>query len=130
MKLKHGFTLMEIMVTIVIVGVLATLAVTYMSAVRESVADREANANLKMIQAAEKAYRIDMGTYFPSAGSEWSIAAINSGLRFSLSGGSDRNWDYAVWSTGCSRATRNGSGNRQWFLAINAAEPTSSGSCP
>jgi len=58
--MKKGFTLMEIMVTIVIIGVLATLSITQYTPVRERAIGREAVSALRLIAAAERIYRMEI----------------------------------------------------------------------
>jgi prepilin-type N-terminal cleavage/methylation domain-containing protein len=130
---KKGFTLLEIVIVVIIIGILATLAIANYGKTKENVLDKEAIYNLKLIQVAEKGYKIDMGTYYPLTGSDLSIANINANLKVSLLSGSNRSWDYTVWNTGCARATRyNGPDTRSWYLTINDAdnEPDSGAGCP
>lgn len=136
-----GFTLMEMLVVIIIIGVLATLSVTHYGSYKERTLDREAQVNLKLIAAAEKIYRMEQTTFYPGTGSQSDIATINADLKLSLPAGSNRNWDYTVWSTGCSSATRppGQPSPRSWFFTINDSnsvnpgddgEPNSGAGCP
>lgn len=71
---------------------------------REKSFDSEAMANLKLLQAAEKIYRMDEGRYYDGSTTQ----NLNSTLRLDLEG---RNWSYSAgWSSNdqlCARATRN-----------------------
>lgn len=116
---KKGFTLLELFIVLIIIGILASLAIPNFGKTKEYTLDKEAISNLKLIQAAEKGHYLDMNTYYPSSGSESNVTNINSNLKVSLPSGSNRSWNYAVWSTGCSRATRNGDDGRSWYLTIN-----------
>lgn len=131
-QFKAGFTLVELIIVLLIVGVLATLSVPLYTTMQERVADKEAISNLKIVQAAEKDYMLEMSTYYPSAGSQSNIDTINQELNLGLPNGSSRKWNYRVWSTGCSRATRNGGDSRSWYMTINDAddEPDSGAGCP
>ncbi len=141
MRIKNGFSMMEIMVTTIIISILATLSIAYYTSAKENVADREAASNLKNIQVAEKSYFLDHGAYHPEAAgtSDSDIGNINVNLKLSLPTATvaNRNWDYIVYSTGCARATRNGTGARSWFLTITDGtavgtdgEPDSGAGCP
>jgi prepilin-type N-terminal cleavage/methylation domain-containing protein len=132
---KNGFTLIEIVVVMVIIGILTTLSIIHYISVRELALDKEAIMNLKVLQAAEKSYCIDMNSYYPSTGSTSNIADIISNLKVSISVGSPARWIYTVFCNGCSRAVRNGSDGRGWFLTINDTdgEPnkvTATDNCP
>ena len=86
--LSKGFTLMEVMIVIVVLGVLAGLAVpTYQNAI-EHTAVREAETNLKTIYTAEKIYNVNHGTYWgPGSGvtlGDGSANDINQQLNIEL----------------------------------------------
>ena len=132
MQRKKGFTLIEVMVVVVIIGVIATLGITHYAASRELIYNQEAIAKLKLLQGAQRSYFLDMNEYYPAAGSEPDEVTINQNLRVLLSANANRIWDYEVWSSGCSRATRNGHDGRSWFLTIGDAdgEPDSGAGCP
>lgn len=98
-KKKHSFTLVELLITIVIIGILATLALPNFRRSREQVLGREAQANLKLIAAAERIYRMEYGTYWPTSGDLGDIANINTNLKLLL-GTAETNWDYTITTTG------------------------------
>ncbi|MCM8801528.1 MAG: type II secretion system GspH family protein [Candidatus Omnitrophica bacterium] len=128
----RGFTLLEIIITVIILGILVSIALPNYLKAKEKALDKEAIANLKLIRSAEITYRMEWGSFYPSAGSESNIANINSNLKLALPSGSNRNWNYTVWNSGCARATRNGADGRSWYLTINDAdeEPDPGLGCP
>jgi prepilin-type N-terminal cleavage/methylation domain-containing protein len=92
--MKRSFTLTELLIVVVIVGVLTTLAVTQYGSVRERTLSREAIANLKLIAAAERIYNMEQGFFYPFGGAgENDFNNINDNLRLSLT---ERNWDYDI----------------------------------
>ena len=96
---RKGFTLIEILVVVIIVGVLATLGFVNYGGVREKQVTKEAIANLKLIAAAQRIYRMEIGVYFPvtGGGATADVPTINTGLRLSLpTGGADQRWTYAI----------------------------------
>jgi prepilin-type N-terminal cleavage/methylation domain-containing protein len=93
LKPERGFTLTEIIVVLIIVGILVTLAISQFGPSRERALGKEAIANLKLIAAAEKIYRIENSFYYPNSGSQTSVSIINSNLNLFLS---EKNWDYRI----------------------------------
>ena len=130
--LKRAFSIVELITVIVIISILATLALSYIAASRELLWDDQAKNNLKLIRAAERVYRLENPTYYPAAGSDSNITTINQNLGLSLQAAASGGWNYQVWSSGCSRATRNGGNGRSWFFTINDADniPNSGAGCP
>jgi prepilin-type N-terminal cleavage/methylation domain-containing protein len=88
---QRGFTLTELMIVIVIVGVLVTLAINQLYGPREQAFQREAEANLKLIAAAEKIYRMEIGGYMDGT----DATALNSDLSLMLPA-SNPQWAYKV----------------------------------
>ncbi len=139
MLMRKGFTLVELIIVVVIIGILATFAMPQFAKTKERTLDKEAQANLKLIQAAEKIYRMenDLGTYYPGGAATNDITAINDNLKLSLPA-SNTNWTYAVTATdpatANATATRVGSGARVWTILLTSGAsdvPCCSGTgCP
>lgn len=105
-----GFTLIEILLAVVIVGVLATLALGNYARIRQTALDREAVGYLQMLRHAALAYYEEWQAY-PTLRSQ--VPAVQT----PLSG----HWTYdfrdtntAQWTT--PRATR---GSRTWVIDEN-----------
>lgn len=134
---RNGFTLIELVIVVVIIGILATLAVTQYSSYYEKTLGNEAVANLKLIAAAERIYKMETGAYYPSSevGVVTLIADINSNLKLSLN---EDNWDYLVSNGGkifIMQANRQGAGgvlDCLYQLTDNDAdgEPDPNDCCP
>lgn len=114
MNKKKGFTLLELLIVIIIIGILATLAATNFGKAKEDVLDKEAISKLALLQSAQKDYYLDMNSYYSSS----DISNINSNLKVSLPSGVNQSWNYTVYNTGCSQATRNGGDRRTWYFSI------------
>jgi len=130
MKKQKAFTILELTVVTIIVGVLATLAITHYSSQNERLIDKEAKAALKLMQTAQRIYLMDFGVYYPTGGStvETDIANINQDLKVLLN---EDKWDYTTYSggsqgAGTSTASR---GGRTWRMSINASNATCTGTC-
>ena len=90
----EAITLLELLVVIIIIGVLATLGLPRFGTMRERALDKEARANLKLIQAAEKIYRMEIGVFWPDSATADTLS-LNANLRLDLS---DENWNYQASS--------------------------------
>lgn len=102
-----GYSLLELIAVIIIIGILATIAFTQYSGYRERTVDKEAEASLRLIQAAQRIYHIENpAIFYPWSGSEADIDDINKDLKLFLPAGPNRRWDYTTFSTGCGQATR------------------------
>ncbi|MBD3232606.1 MAG: prepilin-type N-terminal cleavage/methylation domain-containing protein [candidate division Zixibacteria bacterium] len=66
---RRGFTLTELMIAVVIIGVLAVLAIGRFSAVATSAKQAEVKGILKQIYVLERAYLQEYEGYWPSDGS-------------------------------------------------------------
>jgi len=129
-----GFTLLELIVVVVILGVLATLGVSQYTAARENALNNEARANLKLILSAERVYRMEQGAEYVSAAD---VGQVNSRLHLLLPSGGNRLWNYRVTSTGtsfCAQATRTTNG-RTFSInspTVGVADPqvVENGVCP
>lgn len=124
-QLRCGYNLIEIIIVVIIVGILVTFAMPQFSKTRERAFDAEAKANLRLMQAAEKIYKMEIGGYY---GPSNVIAAINTNLKLSLPATSK--WNYSITAAGDAAAARAG-GGRTWSLLIGADDPTCGGAgCP
>jgi prepilin-type N-terminal cleavage/methylation domain-containing protein len=128
---KKSFSLIELIVVVVIIGILAALALPGFGTSKERVLDKEAKANLALIQAAEKIYRMESGFYYPSSGATNVIADINTYLRVNLPTGA-LSWTYEVdGDDSQATASRLPSSSRVWTLTFSGSSPSCTGTeCP
>ena len=125
--MKTGFTLIEIIIVVVIVGILATFAVPQFARTQEKALDNEARANLVLIQAAENIYNTESGSFYASS----VHANLNSNLSIALPPAGGK-WNYSTVITPaaggnparvCARAMRNGGDARTWTLMDTCTTP-------
>jgi type IV pilus assembly protein PilE len=131
LKIK-AYTLVEILVVLVIIGVLAALAWPNYVAIKEKTLNREAKASLALIRAAEKIYKMEQGFYYPYGATTSTISDINNYLKLSLPESASVNWSVSLDSTTSpnehGHATRVGSDGRIWVINFpTEAEPSCSG---
>lgn len=139
----RGFTLLETLIVIVIISILAAIALPYYYGVKEQENDKDASTNLKLIMAAEKIYRMEVGAYDveDSGNAATDIANINDILRLSLPSAGNRVWDYktvadngAAPPTACAQATRTTAGligaSRTLRFRNTGEDDPVSGTCP
>lgn len=88
--MKKGFTMLELLVVIIIVGVLAALAFANFGRARESALEKAAQSNLRLISAAEKIYHLETSIYLTGTSD---LATINTNLKLYLPA---QDWDYRI----------------------------------
>ena len=137
MSNKKSFTLIELLVVAIIIGILAALALPSFAGRKERYLDKEAKVSLMLIRAAERIYRMELGTYYPRIDytSTSDVNEINTYLKLSLPAtipAEDRNWAYSIdnsSATGIGSATRLG---RTWTLVStgdSSEDPVCTGAC-
>ncbi len=120
---EKSFSLVELMVVLIIIGILASIALPNYNKIKERAIDKEAIANLKLIQAAEKIYKMEIGGYYSNSGA----SNINTNLKLDLT---EKNWQFGANSLGTGKADRV-SGGRNWTINIGDSEPCCTGAdCP
>lgn len=116
---ERGFTLIELMIVIAIIGILAAIAIPQFSAYRQRSYNAAANSDLKNATTAQEAYFVDNQTY---ATDVTSLLGTNYGLFTSQNvtlanaGGTD----------GYTMSAFHSSGNRTWTIAGPGGSITSS----
>lgn len=125
---KNAFTLMELMLTVIIVAILVSIAIpNYINTVERARA-REARATLESMRAAEQTYAserremIDLG----AADAEWTMVGLENPHN-----NARRSWDYTFTeATEIGQAKRNSgpySGSWTIDLAIDGTETVTGG---
>ena len=102
-KTEEGFTLIELMIVIAIIGILAAIAIPQFSAYRTRSYNSAAQADLRNLATAQEAYYVDNQTYYtvPATTGPGTIAAME-GAAISENvtvGGSATATGYVITST-------------------------------
>ena len=129
---RGGFTLIELIVVVIITAILVSLAVPQYIKTIERAKEKEAVANLKLMQAAQKIYKLEQGFFYPDSGGP-SIDEINENLRLDLN---ENQWIYNTPATGTddefsATANRDDWKARTYSIDQDMTEPDCSGpGCP
>ena len=123
--MKSAFTLIELVLVVIIVGILASLALPMFGKTFEVTKANEAVAALHQIRTGERIYRQETNTYWASFGvtPRDHIDNINATLRLFLDRRDNRNWDYSIVTptadTFTAMAVRRGGGNDGESITID-----------
>lgn len=126
---KQAFTLIELIIVVMIVGILTGIAAPSFMRSRERAMDRQAQVILKTIRVAEKSYKLDYTTHAVPLST---VPSINNVLELDLADNGE--WTYSVTggaSSFTATMTRNRGGySRTWTITQSDTNPTCSGNCP
>jgi len=132
---RKGFTLIEIIVTLVIIGVLTAIAVNCYTVSIQQAAANAAQNNLITIYGAQRNYYFTNGSYCTAAGSCDTLANLNTNLKLNIT---DSNYTYACCTdaSGFLCQASNGtttcaamSGNTQWKMTYTPIVPLTNPKC-
>lgn len=92
-KKNHGFTLLELLTVVAIIGILAAIAVPQFDAYKKRGFDIRAKSDLRSVAIAEEAYFIDYEAYRSCAGDDClelpGIGALSKGVELGFVAGAD-----------------------------------------
>jgi len=119
-----SLTLLELIIVIVLIGIVVVFAAPHFYGAQRKARDSQAKAILKLIQAAEKTYRLKRGGFTECA----DTGQCNAALNLSLSTTGD--WAYSISGATqnqfCIQAT-GAAGTQNWF--ISEAMDEAGGAC-
>jgi prepilin-type N-terminal cleavage/methylation domain-containing protein len=123
-----GFTLIELVIVITIIGILAGTSVITYRTTKERALDREASAALFLVRNAEMQYKARFERFWPSGMTVNTLADINGNLSINLNGAS---WTYAVTGgpSGITYSVAASRSGRTWTLSGATGNPFCAGAC-
>ena len=133
-KRDHAFTLTELLVVVIIIGVMAAFTVPNYTKSVERSHQKDAETQLKTIWSADQIYRAQNGAYWPPVSESNDIAAINSNLGLGIiPNGMTYNCASSATNTFTCTASRDPSGS--FVISVNEAQisslnPSCTGNCP
>lgn len=89
-----GFTLMELMVVVIIIGIIAAFAIPNYNKSVQKAHERDMLAQLTSIHASNLLYRSYDGKYWYAAGDPQNLAAINSALSINIIANGTTTYNY------------------------------------
>lgn len=94
--LNKGFTLIELMITIAIIGVVASIAIPAYTGYITTARMAEADNNLAAIRLAEEEYFLENNKYFEGKTSDSTLSNASDNLWVIAKGSDGYNFDYVV----------------------------------
>jgi prepilin-type N-terminal cleavage/methylation domain-containing protein len=102
-KKEKGFTLIELMIVIAIIGILAAIAIPQFSAYRTRSYNSAAQADLRNAATAQEAYYVDENTYCSTAATvltaTYGMPGLSANVTIVIDSGGDTTYDMKSWNS-------------------------------
>ena len=100
-KKESGFTLIELMIVIAIIGILAAIAIPQFSAYRTRSYNSAAQADLRNAATAQEAYFVDENTYCSTTAilqGTYGMPGLSTNVQLRVDSGGDTTYDMVSWN--------------------------------
>ncbi|MGA2774965.1 MAG: hypothetical protein ABSE81_02750 [Candidatus Omnitrophota bacterium] len=131
--MKKAFTLLELLLIVIIIGMLATFAIPQFVKIGEKALDNEAQGYLMTMLAGEKIFKSETDAFYPST----VHVDLNNNLDISLPPAGGK-WNYSAKvypasgtspGTVCVQAERNSNTTRYWSMYDTDLDGPQTGQC-
>ena len=99
---EKGFTLIELMIVIAIIGILAAIAIPQFSAYRTRSYNSAAQADIRNAATAQEAYFVDENTYCSTTSvlsGTYGMPGLSANVILKVDGGTDKTYSMRSWNT-------------------------------
>ena len=93
-NMKKAFSIVELIIVVIVVGILVSFGMPAYLKAKTKAIDREAQSQLKLIQAAQKVYRMETNNYIACVDNDDCDTKLNTELPPGTGNGG--NWNYSV----------------------------------
>lgn len=106
--MRSGFTLVEVIIVVIIVGIITTFAMPAYRRAQERAYDNEADTTLRLLVTAERIYQMETGNFLNCGPLNCADIrnVLNPQLRLEIPDPAVPIWGYSVDNNGCAQATR------------------------
>lgn len=105
-KNQKGFTLVELMVVVVIIGILVAIAIPVYNNVQATAKENADKANIRIIQGAVQTYLLENDNEIPQGGLKVDILIDTGYLKDGLESPYGENYGYTIDSEGTVTSTK------------------------
>ncbi len=99
MRPRSGFTIIELLIVVVIIGILAAIAIPKFANTKEKAYVASMKADLRNLVGSEEGYLVDFQTYTSKAGLGTQYQE-SPGITVTVQGVSGSGWAATAWHTG------------------------------
>lgn len=120
MRTRRGFTLLELMIVVLIIGILATIAIPRFGATKDKAYVATMKSDLRNLVTAQESYLVDYAAY--STTSSLLTLIVSPGVTITIGGGAN--------ATGWDATAKHNATSKTCGIYVGTGTPTSLGGQP